>query len=285
MEAFDAHMDRAAAAQIRSAARRGALTHALLFTGSGDRLAAAQFAAAAMECTASDAKPCGQCEECRRVRQGIHPDVITVADPEHKLLSAEVVRNARADAHIVPNQGRRKVYIFPDCAILTELDQNILLKTVEDGPEYAAFLFCSENPASVLATLRSRCIELRLRPAGAEEGDLSETARAVCRALAGGKRGEVAAALLRQEKKFTREDVQALAEELYAVMTAALLGAYGYRETENGGEMAAFLGKSLTKAQLMRTIELLQNDRQQCLYNVNAGLVLGAMAVELEGIF
>ena len=37
------------ARRIREAAGRGTLSHALLFSGSGDRIAAAQYAAAAME--------------------------------------------------------------------------------------------------------------------------------------------------------------------------------------------------------------------------------------------
>ena len=40
------------AARLRAAASRGALSHALIFSGSGDRIAAARYAAAAMECTA-----------------------------------------------------------------------------------------------------------------------------------------------------------------------------------------------------------------------------------------
>ena len=30
----------------------------------------------------------------------------------------EVLRSVRADAYILPNEGRRKVYLFPDCALL-----------------------------------------------------------------------------------------------------------------------------------------------------------------------
>ena len=37
-------------------------------------------------------------------------------------------------------------------------------KVVEEGPPYAAFLFCAKNSASVLPTLRSRCVELKLPP-------------------------------------------------------------------------------------------------------------------------
>lgn len=85
---------------------------------------------------------------------GIHPDVITVRDEAHKNLSVDTVRQIRADAYIRPNEGARKVYIFPDCTILTEQDQNVLLKIVEEGPPYATFLFCAENSSVVLQTLR-----------------------------------------------------------------------------------------------------------------------------------
>ena len=50
--------------RLRSAASRGALSHALLFTGPGDRLAAARFAAAAFQCTGGN-RPCGVCPACR----------------------------------------------------------------------------------------------------------------------------------------------------------------------------------------------------------------------------
>ena len=49
------------ARRIREAAGRGTLSHALLFSGSGDRIAAAQYAAAAMECQGGGQKPCGTC--------------------------------------------------------------------------------------------------------------------------------------------------------------------------------------------------------------------------------
>ena len=41
------------AARLRAAASRGALSHALILSGAGDRNAAAHYAAAALECTGS----------------------------------------------------------------------------------------------------------------------------------------------------------------------------------------------------------------------------------------
>ena len=274
-----------AAARIREAAARGTLSHALLFTGSGDCEAAARYAAAAMECEAEGTRPCGVCRACRKVAEDIHPDVITVRDPDHKNIAVDVVRQVRADAYIRPNEGRRKVYIFPDCALLTEQDQNVLLKIVEEGPPYAAFLFCAENGAAVLRTLRSRCVELKLRPASGGTEERSENAGALCRAIGGRRRGAVTELAVRLEKKkLSREDLSALLEDARASFTAALLLLYGQPPEENHREMAAFLAKNLTKTQIMRTIELLRKYHGECTYNVGVSHVLGALAVELEGI-
>ena len=271
-------------ARIRAAA--GRLSHALLFTGPGDRLAAARFAAAAFQCT-GQGKPCGACPACRKVREDIHPDVATVRDPDHKLIAVDVVREVRRDAYIRPNEGARKVYIFPDCALLTEQDQNVLLKLVEEGPPYAAFLFCAENPAAVLRTLRSRCVELKLQPAapppaGEEDGD----GEALCRCLLRGKRGSAAELAVRLEKKkLSREALCALLERSEALFSQALVVLYGGSAEAGDRRLAEEIGKRLTKARIVRTIELMKKYRRECGYNVGPGHVLGALAAELEEIF
>ena len=95
------------AARLRAAAGRGALPHALIFSGSGDRVAAARYAAAAMECTAQH-KPCLICPACRKVVQDIHPDVSFVRDAEHKELSIDTVRAMRADASFARTRARAR---------------------------------------------------------------------------------------------------------------------------------------------------------------------------------
>lgn len=272
--------------RIRAAAARGALSHALLFTGPGDRLAAARFAASAFQCAGPE-RPCGVCPACRKVREDIHPDVTTVRDSEHKLIAVDVVREIRKDAYIRPNEGARKVYLFPDCALLTEQDQNVLLKLVEEGPPYAAFLFCAENPAAVLQTLRSRCVELKLQPAGAlPAGEEAGDGEALCRCLLKGKRGSAAELAVRLEKKkLSREALSALLERSEALCSQALVLLYGGSVEAGDRVLAADLGRRLTKGQLTRTIELMKKYRRECGYNVGPGHVLGALAAELEEIF
>ena len=275
-----------AAARIREAATRGTLTHALLFTGAGQRETLARYAAAAMECSSEGERPCLRCESCRRVMEGIHPDVITVREDQHKSIAVDVVRQIRQDAYIRPNQGQRKVYLFPDCALLTPQDQNVLLKIVEEGPPYAAFLFCAENAAVVLQTLRSRCVELKLHPDGAPEAqETSDAGDELCRLLASFRRGAAAEWAARLEKRrMTREELSAMLERGRAVCAEALLRAYGCQGDGSGGQLASAVAKNLTKRQIMGPIELLEKYRGECVYNVGPSYVPGALAVELEGI-
>ena len=271
--------------RLRAAAARGALSHALLFTGPGDRLAAARFAASAFQCTDRD-RPCGVCPACRKVREDIHPDVSAVRDDDHKFISVETVREVRKDAYIRPNEGARKVYLFPDCALLTEQDQNVLLKLVEEGPPYAAFLFCAENPAAVLQTLRSRCVELKLQPSAPPPSEEDGDGEALCRCLLKRKRGSAAELAVRLEKKkLTREALAALLERSEALLSQALVLLYGGSAEAGDRRLAEDIGKRLTKTQIVRTIELMKKYRRECGYNVGPGHVLGALAAELEEIF
>ena len=286
MPAFTLPPEDPAAIRIRRAAARDALSHALVFTGGAARLDAARYAAAAFECTGAGTRPCGDCPACRKVIQDIHPDVITVRDDQHKNIAVDVVRAIRSDAYIRPNEGRRKVYLFPDCALLTEQDQNVLLKIVEEGPPYAAFLFCAESTAAVLPTLRSRCVELRTGAGGeAAPAGLAQPEELLCRALGAHRRGAVTEAAVRLEKKrLTREDLAALLERGREWAAAALLAEYGHPPRDEDREIALFLAKNLTKKQIMRTIDLFEKYRRECVYNVGPGHMLGALAVELEGI-
>ena len=273
--------------RIRAAAARGALSHALLFTGPGDRLAAARFAASAFQCVGPERdRPCGVCPACRKVREDIHPDVSAVRDEEHKFIAVDVVREVRRDAYIRPNEGERKVYLFPDCALLTEQDQNVLLKLVEEGPPYAAFLFCAENPAAVLQTLRSRCVELKLQPKAPQGREEDGEGEALCRCLLRRKRGSAAELAVRLEKKkLSRENLSALLERSEALLSQALVLTYGGTAGDGDRALAEELGKRLTKTQLVRTIELMKQYRRECGYNVGPGHVLGALAAELEELF
>jgi len=283
MDELTAFAKTGTASRIRAAAARGALSHALILSG-GNGVTAARYAAAAMECTASLARPCLSCAACRKVMGGIHPDVIAVRDEAHRELSAETVRAMRADAFIRPNEGARKVYLFEDCARLNEKDQNILLKLVEEGPPYAAFLFCAENASALLQTIRSRCVELRTGPADGSAVEEDGRVRELCRLSAEGSEAEKAAFLAALENaKPSREELGALFEAARVLLSEALAALYGKQDMSDAArQILPVLTKRLTKRQILGTIDLLDTYRKHCEYNVGVGVLLGGFAAEWE---
>lgn len=148
---------------LRASVSRGKLSHSYLISGpegAGKRTLARLLAAAAL--CAEENKPCCACPSCRKVLADTHPDYITVDEPEKKTVSVELIRQARADMFVRPNEGARKVYCIPRAMDMRPEAQNALLKVMEEPPEYGVFLLLTDNPEKLLPTIRSRCAQLRL---------------------------------------------------------------------------------------------------------------------------
>ena len=244
---------------VRCAAGEDRLSHAVILTGRGDLTAAARFLAAAHVCEGTD-RPCLRCRHCRKVLEGIHPDVIPVLDTEHKELTVEAVRALRKDVYIRPNEARRKVYVVSDCRQLNQRDQDVLLKVVEEGPPYAAFIFCADAPAALLETVRSRCALLKY---DGEDAPLSDGTAELCRAFASGRLLPVTTALLSREQSLKRETLQAQLED------CLLYTSPSPRDRQ-------------TARQLLGLCAASQRFAEQCDQNAGVGQILGALAVKWE---
>ena len=145
--------------------RRGHISHFYLISGpaGSGRHTLAKLLAAAILCREPEA-PCLQCRVCRKVLDGNHPDFITVDDPEKKTVPVDLIRQARADIFVRPNESEHKIYLFPRAQDMGLPGQNALLKVLEEPPEYGVFLLITDNPERLLPTVRSRCVELALKP-------------------------------------------------------------------------------------------------------------------------
>ena len=264
---------------IRAAAQHGRLSHAVILTGEGDKVQAARYIAAAHLCRADSGRPCLQCNACRKVLDRIHPDVTEVQDSERKELPVETIRALRQDAYIRPNEGERKVYLFTDCAQLNERDQNVLLKIVEEGPPYAAFVFCADAVHALLPTIRSRCVELRMDapPLDAEEG---EAAAELCRVIARREPLALTAHLTTLEnRRLKREQLLPMVEGAWQISADALLSRCG--KPGACGEAADMLRRAFDRRQLQALTDLFRRYCDECQYNVGVGHVLGALGAEL----
>ena len=146
---------------LSAAAHKNRFAHFYLICGpkGSGKHTLAKLLAGALMCESAQ-RPCGTCSACRKIQAGTHPDFITVEDPDHKTVPVKLIREYRESIFIRPNEGARKIYLFPQEMGIE--GQNALLKVLEEPPAYAVFIILADNPEKLLPTVRSRCTELQL---------------------------------------------------------------------------------------------------------------------------
>lgn len=239
------------------------LSHAYIISGpaGSGKHTLAQLLAAGMLCTSRAEKPCGQCAPCLKVKKGLHPDVSAVTGPEEgKPITVDQVRALRSDAYIRPNEGERKIYLLEGADQMNASAQNALLKLLEEGPRFAAFLLLARNSGALLETVRSRCEEISLLPAGRPEsaGGNNERSALVGRmadALERAGELELLEASLEFAAKRSREEFFSLLNDLEDELCA--------RAARSGGR------------RLLRAVELVKRLRSAARLNVNANQLSG----------
>ena len=240
------------------------LSHAYLVTGGGgdSRAAFAGRLAAAYLCE-GDTPPCGRCRACRKVGKGSHPDLSRTAPPPDKAeITVEQIRALRADAYVRPNEGRRKVYVIDPADAMNPAAQNALLKVLEEGPAYAAFLLVSDRPGKLLDTVRSRCELLSLPREDALPGpELLERAERLAGLLLAGDELACAQALVELElSKPKAEELSALLLETERAVSRRLA-----REPRRGA----------------RVLQALKTARENAVYRPGTGHTLGQIITRI----
>ena len=141
------------------------LPHALLMSGGvglGKR-AFAEQAAQVLLCHERIA--CSTCPNCQLFLSGNHPDFyhLQISD-ENKSIKIDMIRSLAADVVQTANQGGNKVILISHADEFQFAAANALLKLLEEPPSNTFFILVSDNPSLLLATIRSRCQELRFAP-------------------------------------------------------------------------------------------------------------------------
>ena len=151
---------------ISSAVENNRVSHAYILNGergSGKKMPANLFAMTLL-CETGDNEPCGKCHSCKQAESGNHPDIIRVTHEKPNSISVDDIRTqVNNTVDIKPYQGPYKVYIIPQADMMTPQAQNAILKTIEEPPSYAVFLLLTENAETLLPTINSRCVMLKLR--------------------------------------------------------------------------------------------------------------------------
>jgi len=131
--------------------------------GCGKKLLA-QTLAKTLQCEKGGVTPCNECISCHTFDSGNNPDVIYVVPSKTKAIGVDDIRQQMVNiANIKPYKNKYKIFIIDNAETMTVQAQNAMLKTIEEPPLYSIFIFLSNNSASFLPTVLSRCILLKLR--------------------------------------------------------------------------------------------------------------------------
>ncbi|MFO0933972.1 MAG: hypothetical protein U1E39_14880 [Planctomycetota bacterium] len=121
---------------------------------------AARWFAAALLCEA-DARPCGACSACRRVRSGAHPDFHRRGRDKATVISVEALSTLLERAHASPLEGRRQVFVVDPAEAMAPEAVARYLKTLEEPPATTTFVLVTTRPDRLPDAVQSRCQRLR----------------------------------------------------------------------------------------------------------------------------
>jgi len=141
--------------------------HAYIFEGEADeRLALGRAFAKGLNCLNrldGPGEPCSQCLSCRVFESGNHPDIFYVTGTKATGIGVEDVRTQiTQEMATQPFKYRYKIFIIDKAETLTPAAQNALLKTIEEPAPYGVFLFLATHVHSLLPTVLSRCVLIKL---------------------------------------------------------------------------------------------------------------------------
>ena len=142
---------------LRNAVRTDRVSHAVLFVGprGTGKTSLARILAKALNCTnLQDGDPCDACEACVAIREGRAMDLIEIDAASNRGIDA--IRDLRERIHYAPTDLRRKVYILDEAHQITKDAWNALLKSLEEPPDFVAFMFASTHPQDFPPAILSR---------------------------------------------------------------------------------------------------------------------------------
>lgn len=107
---------------------------------------------------------CDVCTSCKSLAHGANPDCCVINNGEKKVIELQKIRDMIKEAYIKPVMGKYKLFIIKNAHLLDAPGQNALLKLIEEPPCYAVFILVCNNLNTILPTIISRSVVLKLEP-------------------------------------------------------------------------------------------------------------------------
>ncbi len=142
---------------LQNAIERGRIHHAFLFCGGRGtgKTTTARILAKALSCVnAPTPQPCNSCPACVEITQGSSVDVQEIDAASQNRV--EDIRDLREAIRYAPVRGKKKLYILDEVHMLSTSAFNALLKTLEEPPPHAVFVFATTDPHKLPQTILSR---------------------------------------------------------------------------------------------------------------------------------
>ena len=157
---------------IKNSLRENKLSHAYLFTGPRGvgKTTIARLIAKGVNCLNSEDvtdNPCGECENCREISQGISMDMIEIDAASNR--GIDEIRELKEKINYQPVKGRKKIYIIDEVHMLTKESFNALLKTLEEPPSHVIFILATTEIDKIPDTVISRCQRYDFLPIDKED--------------------------------------------------------------------------------------------------------------------
>lgn len=250
----------------------GKIPHAVIIEcdDKGKSLEIAKYLSMYAVCS-SDNKPCGICKQCHNAFNQAHAD-IKYAYPEGKSGRYSIVqlRDIIEDSAIRPNDADTKVYIFESAdERLDTVQQNSILKLIEEPPQNVLFIFTCENSRRLLITIRSRCTLLKI----SSEKSFDETSRQYAFDIVKGMVSTKEYDLLKALNVLTdKEKSGEVLQIVKLVLRDGLVLLSGGNAVTNE-ELARQLSTRFTMAKLILMIELTDDAERKIAQNININLL------------
>jgi DNA polymerase-3 subunit delta' len=201
----------------------GSPSHAYLFhgpAGTGKRTIARAFAAALLADGAADPQSVRE-----RVARDAHPDLTWVTPSgAAEMLVSDVEEPVIAAAARTPFESTRRVFVIEGVDAMNDQAANRMLKTLEEPASFAHLLLLTDRREDVMATIASRCQQVRFDPLPSHviaerlQGVAGDRAQACARLAAGNAR--LAARLASEEGGALRASAEDFVRSTLAGSTA-----------------------------------------------------------------